>query len=337
MFFFLVVATPGRLLYFLEKRNFLDSCGEMSTFKFDMLVLDEADQLITPSFSEQLKQIINWIDNNKGARKRQTLVFSATLTPALESLKGYIQNKNPNNKPLIINLLTSIENVKRELATNPFLDQRYVLCPEHVKQIFLIECLLDVKFKQLIIFCDSKKMAKIIYKVIVALGFGGSEFKLNPVLLNSDLKQKLRFAALDKFKSLHSRILVTTDLASRGLDLPLVDLVINYNCPKDEVTYIHRVGRTCRRPDMVKKNDSRFQGKSITFVSQHDIKLLKNIEESLQIELKLEDGLDEENVNKILRKVMLAIKEAELEVEQEELERESTTVSAATTKRFKSS
>lgn len=323
----------------------------MSTFKFDMLVLDEADQLITPSFSAQLKQIIGVIDGNKGNRKRQTLVFSATLTPALDSLRGYLQNKNPSNQPVIINLLTSIENIKKELSTNPFLDQRYVLCPEHVKTVYLIECLLDVKFKQLIVFCDSKRMAKIVYKVIVALGFDGSEFKLNPVLLNSDLKQKLRFAALDKFKSLKSRILITTDLASRGLDLPLVDLVINYNCPKEEVTYIHRVGRTCRRPEIFKnenekklnntvslsKNDPKYQGKSITFVSQHDIKLLKNIEESVQIKLKPEEGLDEANINKILRKVMVAIKEAELEVEQEELEKDSSTVSAATTKRFKAS
>lgn len=87
-----MVATPGRLLYCLEKRNYLDTCGQMSTLKFDMLVLDEADQLITPSFAIQLKGLIDWIDANKGKRKRQTLVFSATLTPSLEKLKESIQS-----------------------------------------------------------------------------------------------------------------------------------------------------------------------------------------------------------------------------------------------------
>ena len=68
------------------------------------------------------------------------------------------------------------------------------------------------------------------------------------------MKQNLRFAALEKFRSLKSKILVTTDLANRGLDLPQVDLIINYNCPKSATIYVHRVGRTCRKPDF--KTDS---------------------------------------------------------------------------------
>jgi superfamily II DNA/RNA helicase len=63
------------------------------------------------------------------------------------------------------------------------------------------------------------------------------------------MKQSLRFASLEKFRSLKSKILVTTDLANRGLDLPQVDLIINYNCPKSAIVYVHRVGRTCRKPD----------------------------------------------------------------------------------------
>lgn len=328
----IVVATPGRLLDQLENRNHLEQCGQMRSLRFDMMVLDEADQLISSSFCDQLKGILNWVDGNDekyalaSTRKRQTLVFSATLTSALEQLKEVISRKDPTNQPLIINLLPTIERLKQELATNPYLDQRYVLCPEAVKMAYLVECLLDLTFKQLIIFCATKKEAKLIHKILITLGFGGPEFCFDPVLLSSDMKQNLRFAALDKFKSMKSRILVTTDLANRGLDIPQVDLVINYNCPKVSITYVHRVGRTCRTPDFVAEADTeetknvisaKFKGKSITFISQYDINLVQNIESFIGVKLEKEDKIDEDNVVSILKKVSLATKEAEISLEYE--------------------
>lgn len=247
----LVVATPGRLLDHLTNRNFLDICGQVDMIKFDMLVLDEADQLISSGFCQQLKEILHFLDNISTSRthKRQTLLFSATLTSALERLQEVITEKNDDSKPIIINLLPTLDQVKVELATNPDLDQRYLLCPEAIKVVYLIECILDLPFKQMIIFCQTKKEANLIHKVLLSLGFDSPEFNYNPVLLTADMKQSFRFAALDTFRSLKSKILVTTDLANRGLDLPQVDLVINFNCPKSAVVYVHRVGRTCRKPD----------------------------------------------------------------------------------------
>lgn len=247
----IVVATPGRLLDHLKNRNFLDVCGRISMIKFEMLIIDEADQLISPGFCNQLKEILNYFDQiaEKTKHRRQTLLFSATLTHALEKLQEIIMKNNNETKPVIINLLPTIDEVKIELATNTTLDQRYLLCPQAIKVVYLVECILDLKFKQLIIFCQTKKEANLIHKVLLSLGFDGPEFNLNPVLLNANLKQSLRFAALDTFRSLKSKILVTTDLANRGLDLPQVDLVINFNCPKSPIVYIHRVGRTCRKPD----------------------------------------------------------------------------------------
>lgn len=245
-----VVATPGRLLDHFTNRNFLDICGQVDLIKFEMLVLDEADQLISPGFCHQIKDILKFLDDvaSESGHKRQTLLFSATLTTALEKLQEITQKKE-DAKPVIINLLPTFEQIKTELATNPNLDQRYLLCPEAIKVVYLVECILDLQFKQMIIFCQTKKEANLIHKVLLSLGLDGPEFKLNPVLLNADMKQNLRFAALDTFRSLKSKILVTTDLANRGLDLPQVDLVINFNCPKSSVVYIHRVGRTCRKPD----------------------------------------------------------------------------------------
>jgi len=252
--------------------------------------------------------------------------------------------------------------VKRELATNEDLDQRYVLCPESVKFVYLIECILDLSFRQLIIFCATKKEAKLIHKVLISLGLDRSDFNLNPVILNADMKQNLRFAALEKFRSLKSKILVTTDLANRGLDLPQVDLIINYNCPKSATVYVHRVGRTCRKPDFktlpkvpqisetpVEEADdgtdgpksnkkfkrdssnhlkpkksqtvlsSKYLGKSITFVTQYDIELLKSIENFIETKMKAE-VIDEKSVLNMMKQVSVAIKDAEIRLEHEEQE-----------------
>lgn len=366
----IVVATPGRLLDHLTNRNFLDICGNISMIKFDMLILDEADQLISPGFCHQLKDILKFFDNiaEETKHRRQTLLFSATLTHALEKLQEIITKKDNDIKPVIINQLPTIDEVKTELATNSSLDQRYLLCPEAIKVVYLVECILDIKFKQLIIFCQTKKEANLIHKVLLSLGFDGPEFNLNPVLLNSNLKQHLRFAALETFRSLKSKILVTTDIANRGLDLPQVDLVINFNCPKSPIVYIHRVGRTCRKPDfryeqpiilqtdddddddnneddnddeqnrkrkiynkknpnslkprkqkMSKCQTSIYLGKSITLITQYDLELFKAIESYIGIKMEAQE-VDEKNVTQIIKQTAIAIKEAEIRIDQEEQE-----------------
>lgn len=367
----IVVATPGRLLDYFTNRNFLDICGQISMIRFDMLILDEADQLISPGFCHQLKGILKFFDDiaenettTTTKHRRQTLLFSATLTHALEKLQEIITKKDNDIKPVIINLLPAIDDVKTELATNSSLDQRYLLCPEAIKVVYLVECILDIKFKQLIIFCQTKKEANLIHKVLLSLGFDGPEFNLNPVLLNSNLKQNLRFAALETFRSLKSKILVTTDIANRGLDLPQVDLVINFNCPKSPITYIHRVGRTCRKPDFRyeqpnieqtddddddyneddtddeqnrkrklygKKNpnaikprakkiskcqSSIYLGKSITLITQYDLELFKSIESYIGIKMESQE-VDEKNVTQIIKQTAIAIKEAQIRIDQE--------------------
>ena len=361
----IVVATPGRLVDMFYNRNFLDVCGQKTSLRFDCLVMDEADQLISSGFAQQIKDILSFLDQMtaKTSHRRQTLLFSATLTTALEELQKLIANKSSDEQPVVINLLPTIDQVKRELATNPDLDQRYILCPESVKVVYLVECILDLSFRQSIIFCATKKEAKLIHKVLISLGLDGPDFNLNPVLLNADMKQNLRFAALEKFRSLKSKILVTTDLANRGLDLPQVDLIINYNCPKSATVYVHRVGRTCRKPDFKadpnetqnvrsqeldseeddeeleqkakkfkreKTNylkpkklqttlESKYLGKSVTFVTQYDIDLFKSVENFIGIKMDKQE-IDEKSVLSIMKQVSVAIKDAEIRLEHEEQE-----------------
>ena len=356
----IVVATPGRFLDQLENRNQIEFCGGLKTLSFDMLVLDEADQLISPNFANTIKRILDWLDANdikhlngmtpSQQKKRQTLVFSATLTEALEELQRVITRRDPSNQPVVINLLPTMDKIKKYLKTNPDLDQRYVLCPENVKYAYLIECLLDLTFRQCIIFCETKQEARLIHRVLLNLGFSGEDFELNPVLLNAGMKQAHRFAALDLFKALKARILVTTDLANRGLDIPQVDLVINFNVPREPVKYVHRVGRTCREPDFDDKsleekegtsgssNDSnqdtsetssrkkkkKFKGKSVTIISQYDIGLIQSIEKFIGIKLEKEEGIDEDNIVTIMKKVGFAVKEAELAIEFEDQDKPRT-------------
>ena len=250
----IVVATPGRMVDQLTNRNHLEHTGHRSALRFDFLVLDEADLLIGPTFANQLKDILVAIDKHGSGNNRQTLVLSATLTSALESLQKMFSNDEDDSlKPVTINLLPSLDEVKLEISSNPNLDQRYIVCPEAMKPAYLIQTLSDISFKQAIVFCSSTRQATILHKLMMNLGFDEEEVKCHPVLLVGNKDQKNRLRALEKFKSLKSRIMIATGgLAGRGLDLPQVDMVIQYNCPTNPVDYIHRVGRTCRKIDFAR-------------------------------------------------------------------------------------
>lgn len=216
-----------------------------------------------------------------------------------------------------------------------------------MKPAYLIQALSDISFKQAIVFCNNARQATLLHKVMMNLGFDEDDVKCHPVLLIGNKEVKERIRALEDFKSLKSRIMVATGgLAGRGLDLPQVDLVIQYNCPTNPVDYIHRVGRTCRQIDFSKideletikaniskitskntqelanepvikraklsKAASRFYGKAILFITQYDIDLLKNIERFINIRLTEEDDLDQDNISNLLKPVAIAMKDAEL-------------------------
>lgn len=271
-----VISTPGRLA------DHLDSGTNFSLKKIRFLVLDEADRLLEDNFGEQLQTIFAHLP-----QKRQTLLFSATMTDTLQELEGI-----SNNKPFFWEC-------KAPVATVEELDQRYVLMPADVKDAYLMHILDKFQEKNqhslIMIFTMTCKYCQMLAMMCSDLGF-------NCLSLHSLIPQKQRLAALAKFKSHQVKILIATDVASRGLDIPAVDLIVNHNVPTRPKDYIHRVGRTARAGR---------GGKAVTLVTQFDIKLIHAIEERINSKLE-EYSVDEGEISKIVTEVAVARREAEI-------------------------
>jgi len=241
----IVISTPGRLF------DHLNSCHTFSLKSIKYLVMDEADRLLEGkgNFDEQLKRIFEELPKNK-----QTLLFSATITDTLKKLQEVALN-NP-----------FMWEAPVESVTVDTLDQRYLLTPPDVKDGYLVHVV--QKFRNdkpkgsIIVFTDTCKSCQILCMTLAELGF-------ESLALHSMISQRDRIAALTRFRSNTVRILIATDVASRGLDIPSVELVVNHNVPTAPKEYVHRVGRTARAGR---------GGFSLTLISQHDIKLLHAIE-----------------------------------------------------------
>ncbi|KAF7703487.1 probable ATP-dependent RNA helicase DDX49 [Silurus meridionalis] len=277
-----VVATPGRLADHIRSSDTFD----MKRLRF--LILDEADRLLEQGctdFTKDLEVILSAVP-----AKRQTLLFSATLTDTLQELKSVAMNK------------PFYWEHKSEVRTVEELDQRYILTPEKVKDAYLVS--LIQKFQDehddwsIMIFTNTCKHCQILTMML-------REFKFPAISLHSMMKQKQRFANLAKFKSNIYKILIATDVAARGLDIPTVQVVINHNTPGLPKIYIHRVGRTARAGR---------NGVSITLVTQYDIHLVNAIEEQIQTKLK-EYPIQEKEVLKILTQVNVTRRQCEIKLE----------------------
>uniref|UniRef100_A0A8C7LWQ6 Probable ATP-dependent RNA helicase DDX49 n=1 Tax=Oncorhynchus mykiss TaxID=8022 RepID=A0A8C7LWQ6_ONCMY len=279
-----VVATPGRLA------DHIRSSDTFSIKKIQFLILDEADRLLEQGctdFTKDLEVILAAVPV-----KRQTLLFSATLTDTLQELKGIAMNK------------PFFWESKSEVRTVEELDQRYILTPEKVKDAYLVH--LIQKFQDehddwsIMIFTNTCKNCQILTMMM-------QKFNFPTISLHSMMKQKQRFANLAKFKSSVFKILIATDVASRGLDIPTVQVVINHNTPGLPKIYIHRVGRTARAGR---------HGVSITLVTQYDIHLVHSIEGQIpQMNLFCFPLLEEKEVLKILTQVNVARRECEIKLE----------------------
>ncbi|XP_071434290.1 probable ATP-dependent RNA helicase DDX49 isoform X1 [Pithys albifrons albifrons] len=277
-----VVATPGRLA------DHLRSSTTFSLKKIRFLVLDEADRLLEQGcadFSADLELILEEVP-----AKRQTLLFSATLTATLSQLRGLAANR-----PFFWEAETEVRTVAE-------LDQRYVLVPEVVKDAHLVHLVQTFQDQHedwaIIIFTKTCKDCQVLNMML-------RRFNFPSVALHSMMKQRQRFAALAKFKSSIFKILIATDVAARGLDIPTVQVVINHNTPGLPKIYIHRVGRTARAGR---------KGIAITLVTQYDIHLVHAIEEEINLKLQ-EFPVEEQNVLNILTQVNVTRRECEIELE----------------------
>ncbi|KAF2852918.1 DEAD-domain-containing protein [Plenodomus tracheiphilus IPT5] len=240
----IVVATPGRLLDHLENTK------GFSLKHLKYMVLDEADRLLDLDFGPVLDKILRVLPRDG----RHTYLFSATMSSKVESLqRAALQN------PVRVSISSSSHQVVSTLL------QRYIFIPHKHKDLYLIHLLTDNIGHPTIIFTRTVNETERIAILLRALGFGA-------IPLHGQLSQSARLGALNKFKTKSRDILVATDVASRGLDIPAVDLVVNLDLPSDSQTYVHRVGRTARAGK---------SGKAFSLVTQYDVEIWLRIEHAL--------------------------------------------------------
>lgn len=282
----IVIATPGRLADIIRS-NGDETVGGLKKCRF--LVLDEADRLLNPSFAEELEDCLSLLP-----KERQTLLFTATITDAIRKLSQQ-PGKNGKEAPF----LHEVEGEEGSLTAVPTtLQQKYLFIPSHIRESYLHDLLSLPKNegKSAIIFVNRTKTAELLRRMLRLL-----EYRVTA--LHSDLPQSERIDSLGRFRADAAKILVATDVASRGLDIPIVEMVINYDLPRDADDYIHRVGRTARAGRT---------GESISLIGEHDVELVHAIEERVKSKMEEYEGCKEGRVLENLNVVGKAKREAAL-------------------------
>lgn len=239
----LIIATPGRLLDHLQNtKGFIYK-------NMGVLVIDEADRILEDGFEEEMHQIIKILPT-----ERQTLLFSATQTTKIEQLARVSLKKNP----LYINV-----DADKEACTVDRLEQGYVVCPSDLRFLLLFTFLRKNSKSKIIVFFSNCKSVKFYAELLNYIDV--------PVLdLHGKQKQQKRTSTFFEFVNSKSGILLCTDVAARGLDIPAVDWIIQFDPPDDPREYIHRVGRTARAGRA---------GKALLFLLPTEINFLKFLRE----------------------------------------------------------
>lgn len=237
----ILIATPGRFMELYLK-------GELSTKQIKILILDEADKMMDMGFMPQLRKILEVIP-----RKRQNLLFSATFRAKVDQLSAEF-----------LEFPVKIEVTPQATAATQ-VEQELYHVPNLVTKIHFLEYLLQDKevFNRVMIFTRTKENANNVFKFLERKGLG-------PVkVIHSNKGQNTRINAVNEFKEGKLRILVSTDVTSRGIDVVKVSHVINFDVPALYDDYVHRIGRTGRA----------FQdGKAITFVNRAELYHIEKIE-----------------------------------------------------------
>ncbi|XP_059613941.1 probable ATP-dependent RNA helicase Dbp45A [Phlebotomus argentipes] len=280
----IVVAMPGRLA------DHLLGCRTFSFRGLQYLVVDEADRMLAGGFDEHLKTIASFLPE-----KRQNLFFSATMNEISSEIL-----------PLNSEVFRWSESAS--VATVDTLEQRYILCADYDRDQVLVETLRrfreEHKSASVIVFTNTKKDCQLLSTTLNEVGFSN-------VCLHGYMRQRERVAALAKFKSSHVRTLIATDVASRGLDIPAVELVLNHRLPKFPHEYVHRVGRTARAGR---------NGLAISiFRFPRDLEFLAQIEETIKTKL-TEMPVDQRMVERIFMQVSVTKREAEIKLDNKDFE-----------------
>ena len=238
----LLVATPGRLLDL-----YYQNAVKFDGLKF--LVLDEADRMLSLGFADEMSQLLKVLPS-----KRQTLLFSATLSIQVKKLAAQLL-KSP------VEITISPERVAA-VKVNQWLAP----VDKKRKTMLLLALLTENNWPQALIFVNTKKGADVLAKSLTKAG-------ISTAVIHGDKSQAVRLRSLNEFKTGKSQILIGTDVASRGLDIGNLPVVINFDLPKVAEDYVHRIGRTGRANKI---------GEAISLVSADEFEKLRNIEQLLQ-------------------------------------------------------
>ena len=240
-----IIATPGRLISHIER-------GYVKFETVQHLILDEADRMLDIGFFDDIIKIIKTLPV-----VRQSLMFSATMAPKIRKLANEILQD-----PLEVSVAVSkpAEGVLQE-----------VYMAHEEQKIPLVKHLLSDKleFNSIIVFCSTKKKVTQLTRKL-------QQNKLNAQAISSDFEQKEREQTISDFRSGRTRILIATDVMSRGIDIKGIDLVINFDVPTDAEDYVHRIGRTAR---------ANTKGMAITLISQDDMYRFVKIERLIERKL----------------------------------------------------
>jgi ATP-dependent RNA helicase RhlE len=236
-----LVATPGRLIDHLDRRN-------VSLDQLEILVLDEADRMLDMGFAPQINRIVSGVPVY-----RQTLLFSATMPPEVEALaRKYLR------RPTVVQV------GRRSQAAHTVRHAVYPV-PASRKTALLVELLAQPGMDSVLVFTRTKHGADRLVR-------GLHEAKVDATAMHADKSQAQRNAALESFRDGSTRVLVATDIAQRGLDISGISHVVNYDVPSQAEDYIHRIGRTGRAAQT---------GDAFTFMAPDEIAMVRTIERVL--------------------------------------------------------
>ncbi len=245
-----IVGTPGRVLDHLRRRT-------VRFFHVKIVTLDEADEMLDMGFREDIEEILSYTSS-----KRQTLMFSATMPKEILDLAKQYQ-KEPE--------FITIEN---QALVVPAIEQSYLETTEKSKVAELANLLRKHKPRLSLVFCNTKHKVDEISRSLKRMGFRTEG-------LHGDMDQSRRDNIMMRFRTRTLSVLVATDIAARGLDISGVDMVFNYDVPKNAEHYVHRIGRTGRAGNT---------GKAITLVLGKEAKQMKRIQHHTKVEMGKETG-----------------------------------------------
>jgi ATP-dependent RNA helicase RhlE len=241
----ILVATPGRLFDLVSQ-------GYIKLHRTEILILDEADHMLDLGFIKDINDLIRFLP-----KKRQTLFFSATINPKIKKLAYSLVSK-----PIRIQV-----SPKNPVAKN--IDHKVAFIEMDDKRAFLERLVNENPEAKILVFVRTKVRAERVKKAM-------ERVEIKSETIHSDKEQKERTVTLDRFKRGYIKLLIATDVSARGIDIPSVDFVVNYDLPEVAENYVHRVGRTGR---------GKKKGQAVAFCSTDEKEILTEIEEFLGKEI----------------------------------------------------